>query len=125
MAGAGSRPPLSGARRARRALGARPRAPRLLLAGGILAIALAGPSGATGAETEPVIPCQGDACAPIPTPPEDPQPGTLVTGPGNPPPHYAKPHEPKPSHRHHRPKHRHQGKGKGKNKGKGGGKGHR
>jgi hypothetical protein len=30
------------------------------------------------------IPCEGDACQPLPSPPEDPSPGTLVTGAGNP-----------------------------------------
>jgi hypothetical protein len=36
-------------------------------------------------------PCEGDACQSVPSPPEDPSPGTLVPGPGNPPPRYAKP----------------------------------
>ncbi|MGN6275680.1 MAG: hypothetical protein ACTHNP_07095 [Solirubrobacterales bacterium] len=36
----------------------------------------------------PPIPCEGDACAPLPSPPEDPTVGTLVPGPGNPPVHF-------------------------------------
>jgi len=46
------------------------------------------------------IPCNGDACQPLPSPPEDPSPGTAIPGPANPPPHYAKEgcHRP----RHHR-----------------------
>jgi hypothetical protein len=36
-------------------------------------------------------PCEGDSCQPVPSPPEDPSPGTLVPGPGNPPPRYSKP----------------------------------
>lgn len=31
------------------------------------------------------IPCEGDACQPLPSPPEDPTPGTQVPTPGNPP----------------------------------------
>lgn len=31
------------------------------------------------------IPCEGDACQPLPSPPEDPTPGTLVPTEGNPP----------------------------------------
>jgi hypothetical protein len=31
------------------------------------------------------IPCEGDACQPLPSPPEDPTPGTLVPGAPNPP----------------------------------------
>jgi hypothetical protein len=36
----------------------------------------------------PPIPCEGDACAPLPSPPEDPSVGTLVPGAGNPPVHF-------------------------------------
>ena len=81
-----------------------------LLAALILAavVSVATPLGASAAgEVEPVIPCVGDACAPIPSPPEDPQPGTLVPGPGNPPPHYEKPKKPRPHRSHHHHKHRH------------------
>jgi hypothetical protein len=34
---------------------------------------------------EDPIPCEGDACQPLPSPPEDPTPGTQVPTPGNPP----------------------------------------
>ncbi|MGN6254350.1 MAG: hypothetical protein ACTHO8_05135 [Solirubrobacterales bacterium] len=57
-------------------------------------------------------PCEGDSCQPLPSPPEDPSPGTLVPGPSNPPPHYTKP---KKKHRHHR-KRRHRGKKPGSGK---------
>lgn len=91
------------------------RAAAALLAAAILlgapASAAAGPvpqlSSTEGTETE--IPCEGDTCQPLPTPPEDPQPGTTVVGPANPPPHYAKPPR-KP--RHHKRHHRRRG-GKG------------
>jgi hypothetical protein len=36
------------------------------------------------------IPCEGDACAPLPSPPEDPTVGTLIPGTGNPPIHFPK-----------------------------------
>ena len=36
------------------------------------------------------IPCEGDACQPLPSEPEDPTPGTLVPGEGNPPVHFPK-----------------------------------
>lgn len=36
----------------------------------------------------PPIPCEGDACAPLPPAPEDPTVGTIVPGPGNPPVHF-------------------------------------
>jgi hypothetical protein len=36
----------------------------------------------------PPIPCEGDACQPLPIPPEDPTVGTLIPGPGNPPVHF-------------------------------------
>ena len=35
------------------------------------------------------IPCEGDACQPLPSPPEDPTPGTLVPTEGNPPVRFA------------------------------------
>jgi len=38
--------------------------------------------------TEP-IPCEGDACQPLPSPPEDPTPGTQVPTLGNPPPSFT------------------------------------
>jgi len=36
------------------------------------------------------IPCKGDGCQPLPSPPDDPATGTSVTNPGNPEPHYSK-----------------------------------
>jgi hypothetical protein len=50
------------------------------------------------------IPCEGDSCQPLPSPPEDPTPGTQVPTGGNPPVHFAKKHKGK--RRHHK-KHRH------------------
>jgi hypothetical protein len=54
-----------------------------------------------GGLPEPVtpIPCVADACQPLPSPPEDPAPGTAVPTPANPAPHYAK------ERHHHRAKH--------------------
>jgi len=37
------------------------------------------------------IPCVGDSCQPLPSPPEDPTPGTMVPTGGNPPVRFAKP----------------------------------
>jgi hypothetical protein len=42
------------------------------------------------ATTTTLVPCVGDACQPLPSPPEDPTPGTQVPGPGNPPVHFPK-----------------------------------
>jgi hypothetical protein len=53
------------------------------------------------------IPCEADACQPLPEAPEDPTPGTLVKGPGNPATRFTKPKEQKKG----------QQKGKGKKKG--------
>ncbi len=44
---------------------------------------------------EAPIPCEGDACQALPSPPEDPAPGTLVPGAGDPPARFAKPRCPK------------------------------
>jgi hypothetical protein len=52
------------------------------------------------------IACEGDACQPLPEAPEDPTPGTLVRGPGNPATRFSKPKEQKKGK-----------KGKGKKKG--------
>jgi hypothetical protein len=56
----------------------------------------------------PPIPCEGDACQPLPSPPEDPQPGTLVSGVANPKPSFPKAHLNKPKKgkggRHHKKK---------------------
>jgi hypothetical protein len=51
------------------------------------------------------IPCEGDSCQPLPSPPEDPQPGTLVPEPHNPPLHFTP-----GQHRHHRGKKNEKGK---------------
>lgn len=59
----------------------------------------------------PPIPCEGDACQPIPSPPEDPQPGTLVSGAPNPKLSFSQPHHKKP--RKHKNKSKQKGKGKG------------
>jgi hypothetical protein len=53
-------------------------------------------------EPQAPFPCNGDACQPLPSPPEDPTAGTAVEGPGNPPPRYVKERR-----RHHKHKHRH------------------
>lgn len=53
--------------------------------------------------------CTGDLCQPLPSPPEDPDPGTLVKHQGDPPPRYFK--QRKKKKRHHRKKRR-GGKGK-------------
>lgn len=55
-------------------------------------------------EPETPIPCEGDACQPLPAPPEDPTAGSSVEGPPNPPPHYAKERQ---RHRHRVHRHRH------------------
>jgi hypothetical protein len=51
------------------------------------------------------IPCAGDACQPLPSAPEDPTPGTLVSAPSNPKPHFPKPHH-KKKKKHHKKRHR-------------------
>jgi len=64
-----------------------------------------------GSEPSEPIPCEEDACQPLPSPPEDPTPGTLVPGPGNPPVHFPKTRKPKPpkgtghGHGHRQPHH--------------------
>jgi hypothetical protein len=57
---------------------------------------------------EKPIPCEGDACQPLPSPPEDPIPGTLVLTEGNPRVRFPKVH--KPGGKHHKGKKHHQGK---------------
>jgi hypothetical protein len=54
---------------------------------------------------EPFI-CLGDACQALPSPPDDPTPGTLVPNAGNPPLHLVKP-KPHKKRRHHRKKRKH------------------
>jgi len=59
---------------------------------------------------ETPIACIGDACQALPSPPDDPTPGTLVKNSGNPPVHYFKPNRHKPKPKHHRKKrHKHHG----------------
>lgn len=50
------------------------------------------------------IPCNGDACQPLPEAPEDPTPGTLVRNAGNPALRFTKPKTKKKKH-HHKKKH--------------------
>ena len=50
-------------------------------------------------EPQPPIPCEGDACQAVPSPPEDPAPGTLVRGSPNPPVHFPPTPCPKGKHR--------------------------
>jgi hypothetical protein len=50
-------------------------------------------------EPQPPIPCEGDACQSVPSPPEDPSPGTLVHGSPNPPVHFPPTRCPKGKHR--------------------------
>ena len=52
------------------------------------------------------IECDGDACQPLPSEPEDPTPGTLTPGEGNPPVHFSAERHHKPHHRKHRRKRR-------------------
>lgn len=66
------------------------------------------------------IECEGDACQPLPAPPEEPVLGTaFLTGEVNPPPHYPKagaagPKRPAHHHRHggHRPGKKHRSVGR-------------
>lgn len=61
-------------------------------------------------EPQTPIPCNGDACQPLPSPPDDPTAGTSVPTAGNPPPRYFKERR-----RHHRQKkHRHRKHRRGK-----------
>jgi hypothetical protein len=53
------------------------------------------------------IACEGDACQPLPSEPEDPTPGTLVPNPGNAPVHFPKTHHRKPKKNHHKKRHQH------------------
>jgi hypothetical protein len=54
------------------------------------------------------IPCEGDACQPLPSPPEDPTPGTLAPTEGNPPVRFP-PRKQKP--KKHRKHQKHNGEG--------------
>jgi len=60
------------------------------------------------------IPCIGDACQGLPSEPDDPTPGTLVSGPTNPPVRFFGP-KPKKHRRHRHRKIDRPGHGKGKN----------
>jgi hypothetical protein len=51
------------------------------------------------------IPCEGDACQPLPSSPEDPTPGTLVATEGNPPVRFTKVPRPR-GQKHRKSKHR-------------------
>jgi hypothetical protein len=53
------------------------------------------------AEPQPPFVCEEDACQPLPPPPDDPQPGTLVPSLGNPPLHFPKKHKKKRHHKKH------------------------
>jgi hypothetical protein len=54
------------------------------------------------------IPCEGDSCQGLPSPPDDPVPGTLMPSGGNPRPHFRKPGGKKPKHKkRHRQRKRH------------------
>lgn len=64
------------------------------------------------------IPCNGDACQPLPEAPEDPTPGTLVRNSGNPPLQFSKPKTKVKRHKHHHKKKHHQKPGKKKGGGK-------
>jgi len=59
------------------------------------------------------IPCEGDACQAVPSPPEDPAPGTLVAGSPNPPAHFNKARKPKPKPKKHHGKGHHHHKKRG------------
>lgn len=58
------------------------------------------------------IPCEGDACQPLPSSPEDPTPGTQVPTNGNPPIHFPKTHHKKHGGKHMHHKHHHRQKGR-------------
>jgi hypothetical protein len=53
------------------------------------------------------IPCDGDACQPLPSPPEDPTPGTLVAGSPNPALSFPKSSDKKTKGQKHHRKHKH------------------
>jgi len=65
-------------------------------------------------QPEAPLPCEGDACQTVPSPPEDPAPGTLVAGSANPAPHYPKTHKKKPKPKKHHGKGHHHHKRGGK-----------
>ena len=55
------------------------------------------------------IPCVGDACQPLPSPPDDPAAGSALSGPGNPAPRYQKEGRRPRKHHHHKRRHHHRG----------------
>jgi hypothetical protein len=59
------------------------------------------------------LPCIADACQPLPSPPEDPDPSTLIKTKGNPAPQYAGEAKKKKHKHHHKPKHHHK-RGRGR-----------
>lgn len=78
----------------------------------LLAVPLAAGGAIEGAEEEPI--CVADSCQPLPAEPEDPTPGTLVPGPGNPPLQIFEPRKKhRKGHRQHHKSHRHQGRRQG------------
>lgn len=54
---------------------------------------------------QPPTPCLGDACQPLPSPPDDLAPGTLLSGPGNPPARFPKAKKKKKKKKHHARRH--------------------
>lgn len=62
------------------------------------------------AEPKEPIPCTGDSCQALPSPPEDPSPGTLVPNAGNPAPRYYGPARKHHKHKHHKRKRRRRAK---------------
>jgi hypothetical protein len=62
------------------------------------------------AESQPPIPCVGDACQALPSAPDDPTPGTLVPNSGNPALTIVKEKHRKHKHRHRHRRHRHGGR---------------
>lgn len=63
-------------------------------------------------ERRSTIVCEEDSCQPLPSPPEDLSPGTLVPSEGNPPVHFHREPE-KPHHVHRHPKKGNGNHGKG------------
>lgn len=64
------------------------------------------------------LPCEGDACQPLPSPPLDPSPGTLVPGSGNPPVRFPKAKKPKGKSKKAKAGKRKAKKAKGKKRGR-------
>lgn len=99
----------------RRLRGKRPRSARALVGCALAALSLGAAAPVAAAEssieTETVIPCEGDACQPLPETPEDPTPGTLTPSEGNPPLRFPNAPKERPPRKHKHPKkHRHHGR---------------